>query len=175
MPPSGIHGKSSKILVFPKPPSHRNFPAVSLRALPRVIGWAFLSLLVLSSPGLCAAQNDLPFQVSNPRHQKWPEDEASRIYQSACEMVAQAIRPEQPPHLHPKFVLVLGAGDNEAVRYGETSELRLKKWDSTRFAQAVVIMATREVLPTDEIQGMVRNLVLSSQATISVADLKQGH
>jgi hypothetical protein len=123
----------------------------------------------------CLAQTNFPFQVANPKHQPWPADEAARIYESACELAARAIRPEQPPRLRPKFILVLGANNNETVRYGEMSELRLKKWEPAKFAQAVVVMAVREVLPGDQIANMVRTAVLSSQATISAKDLRQGH
>jgi hypothetical protein len=137
---------------------------------------ACLLVAAALAPCVCRAQSaELPFQVSNPKHKKWPADEAAKIYTSACEMAARAIRPEKPPQLHPKFVLVLGASGDEAVRYGETSELRLKNWDPARFAQAVLVFAVRDVLSSQQMTGIVRNIVLSSQASISVDQLKQDH
>src|ERR1700733_5954881 len=86
----------------------------------------FFILGILSGSG--AAQTSLPFEVKNPKHKKWPEAQALKIYTSACELAARAIRPEQPPHLHPNFVLILGSTDNETVRARDMSEIRLKDW-----------------------------------------------
>src|SRR5580700_8386079 len=61
------------------------------RYLQRASICVFVVLLVA---GLCpdgVAQSSLPFRVSNPKHKKWPGDEASRIYTSACELVARTI------------------------------------------------------------------------------------
>ena len=74
-------------------------------------------------------QEATPFAVSNPKNRKWPVDEATRIYFSACDRVARSIRPVNPPRLHPSFVLVLGAPNNETVRNGKVSEVRLKGWN----------------------------------------------
>jgi len=74
----------------------------------RIVGLTSLAL-VLAFPTSVHAQDSLPFAVSNPKHQKWAMEEAGRIYMSACALVARAVRPERPPHLHPGFVLVLGA------------------------------------------------------------------
>ena len=105
-----------------------------------------ISALVLGSR--CSAQDSLPFQLSNPKHQTWSPEEASRIYLSACKLVARAIRPENPPQLHPKFVLVLGAQANETVRnepsqrcicetgIRRTSRKRSSSWQRARFCRA---------------------------------------
>jgi len=134
-----------------------------------------LLVLAFLLAGRSSAQTTLPFQVSNPKHKKWPEQEAVRIYFSACELAAQAIRPEHPPRLEPKFVLVLGASDNETVRNGNSSEIRLKNWKPEGFAQAVVVMALREVLPSEKVAELVRSAILSSEASVSVTELKAGH
>jgi hypothetical protein len=131
---------------------------------------ALLAVGILS--GICPGQSTLPFQVSNPKHKKWPPDEATRLYFSACELAARAIRPEKPPHLQPKFVLVLGAKDDEAVRNGSVSEIHLKNWEPERFAEAVVVMAVRDVLSRDRVADLVHNAVISSEATVSVTDFK---
>jgi hypothetical protein len=143
------------------------------RYLQRASICVFVVLLVA---GLCpdgVAQSSLPFRVSNPKHKKWPGDEASRIYTSACELVARTIRPERPPHLHPNFVLVLGSQDNEMVRDGVVSEIHLKNWNPTHFAEAVVLLATREVLKNEDVAEIVRYAVISAQTSVSVRDLRQ--
>jgi hypothetical protein len=134
----------------------------------------FLFLIIAIFGGSCAAQASLPFQVSNPKHKKWPQEEAVKIYFSACELAARAVRPEKPPQLQPKFVLVLGANENETVRYADLSEVHLKNWNSESFAEAVVVTAIREVLPREKVADVVRSVVLSSQASVSVGELKQG-
>jgi len=135
-----------------------------------------MALLISMISFMGVAQTpDLPFSVSNPKHKKWPVDEAQRIYFAACERVAKAIRPEKPPRLQPKFVLILGADDNEAVRIGNSSEVRLKDWNPGAFSDAVVVMAAREVLDPRQLASLSREALLSAQATVSVADLEHGH
>jgi len=140
----------------------------------RKAGWIALLISMISSIG-GAQTPDLPFSVSNPKHKKWPADEAQRIYFAACERVARTIRPEKPPRLQPKFVLILGADDNEAVRIGNTSEIRLKEWNPGAFADAVVVMAAREVLDPRQLASLSREALVSAQASVSVADLEHGH
>ena len=124
---------------------------------------------------IAVAQTDLPFAVSNPKHKKWPADEARRIYFAACDRVARTIRPEKPPRLQPKFVLILGADDNEALHIGNIAEVRLKEWNPGAFSDAVVVMAAREILDPRQLASLSREALLSAQATVSVADLEHGH
>jgi hypothetical protein len=119
------------------------------------------------------AQNTAPFGVSNPKNKKWPADEATRIYFSACDRVARSIRPMDPPRLHPSFVLVLGAQNNETVRDGKISEIRLKNWDPAAFAEAVVILAAREILSPEDMLHITRDALTYAQASVSVNDLRQ--
>jgi hypothetical protein len=129
-----------------------------------------LSLLCVSA----GAQDAPPFDVSNPKHKKWPIEEAARIYRSACALVARTVRPEKPPNLRPKFLLILGAKEDEIVRHGAEVELRLQAWDAENFAQAVVLMAADEVVRREEVPDLARSALLSSQASVSVEDLRQG-
>jgi len=119
------------------------------------------------------AQNSTPFGVSNPKNKKWPVDEAIRIYFSACDRVARTIRPVDPPRLRPRFVLVLGALNNETVRDGRVSEVRLKNWDPAAFAQAVVILAAREILSPDDMVHITHDALTYARASASVSDLRQ--
>lgn len=136
--------------------------------------WIAFLVSMMSSMALAQTSN-LSFGVSNPKHKKWPADEAQRIYVAACDRVARTIRPEKPPLLQPKFVLILGADHNEAVRIGKTSEIRLKDWNPGAFSDAVVVMAAREILDERQLASLSREVLLSAQASVSVADLDHGH
>jgi hypothetical protein len=135
---------------------------------------ALVCIFVAAAVLGCSAQSSLPFATSNPKHLKWSSDEAGRIYFTACEHVARAIRPEKPPRLHPGFILVLGTQHNETVRNGALSEVHLKTWDPASFAEAVVIMASREILDQEEMTSLTRDTLLSAQASVSVTDLRHG-
>jgi len=119
------------------------------------------------------AQTTLPFEVSNPKHLEWSTDEAERIYTSACELVARSIRPERPPRLTPKFVLVLGTQEDETLRDGPKAEVHLKMWNPARFAEAMVLMATREILKREDVSHLTRETLMAAGASVSVSELKQ--
>ena len=135
---------------------------------------ACLAVIVAGAVPAFAQTSDVPFTVSNPKHKKWPIEEAHRIYFAACELVARAIRPEKPPRLFPTFVLVLGTEQNEAVRVGETSEIHLKEWNPTAFSQAVVVMAARAIFDSGQIASLSREALMSAQASVSVGELHEG-
>lgn len=133
---------------------------------------AFLFAVVAISAVAAQAQTMLPFEVSNPKNKKWSPEEAGRIYASACDLLARTVRPENPPQLHPKLLLVLGADHDEYVRGGGVNEVRLKLWDPEKFAEAVVLGAVREVLRTDDLKRVAHQSVSLADATVSPADLK---
>jgi hypothetical protein len=145
-------------------------PRVKRRA-GRVLALAICMLAMLRASS--SAQDALPFEVSNPKHLKWQTEEAGRIYVSACELVARSIRPEKPPRLQPRFKLVLGAREDEMRRRGAISEVRLKVWDAARFAEAMVLMAAREILKDDDLTHLTRATLVTAQATVSVNELKR--
>jgi len=70
-------------------------------------------------------------------------------------------------------VLVLGAQENETVRDGKVSEVRLKSWDPAAFAQAVVILAAREILSSEDVAHITRDALTYAEASASVSDLKE--
>jgi len=82
------------------------------------------------------------------------------------------VRPERPPHLHPGFVLVLGAENDETVRTGTVSEIHLKTWNPARFAQAVVIMASREIVNSDAVTSLTRETLVAAESSVSVTELR---
>ena len=135
-----------------------------------------IALLISILTAMAVAQTpDLPFSVSNPKHKKWPVDEARRIYFAACDRVARTIRPEKPPRLQPKFVLILGAEDNEALHVGNIAEVRLKEWNPGAFSDAVVVMAARDILDPRQLASLSREALLSAEASVSVNDLEHSH
>lgn len=146
-----------------------------LPGLERLARRASIALLVITTAFSCAAlgQSKLPFEVSNPRNQKWPVEQAGRIYVSACDLLARTIRPEKPPELRPKFLLVLGSDSDEYVRMGAQVEIRLKSWSSPKFAEAVVMIASREVLQDDDLKNIVRQSLSLSRASVSVSELRK--
>jgi len=136
-----------------------------------VVGLIMTSMI--ANCGTTPAPEPLPFDVSNPNHKKWSPEEAKKIYDSACALVARSIRPENPPKLHPKFLLVLGSSADEIVRNDTQSEVHLKSWDANKFAEAAVIMVAREVVKGDELRSIAHMSVLSAQATASVEQLRR--
>jgi len=140
---------------------------VTLRVVVPMIG--VVAGLALTSH----AQTSLPFEVSNPQHLKWSTEEAERIYVSACELVARSIRPEKPPRLVPKFTLVLGAKDDSTMRNGETSEVHLRAWNAGRFAEAMVLVAMREIFKSEDVNNLTRDTLIAAHASVSVSELKR--
>jgi hypothetical protein len=129
-------------------------------------------LLGMSVQAQTPSTSSSPFEVSNPKHLEWSTDEANRIYMSACELVARTIRPEKPPRLAPKFLLVLGTSDNETLHNGPNAEVHLKEWNSARFAEAMVLMATREILKSEDVRSLTRDTLMAAGASVSANELK---
>jgi hypothetical protein len=119
------------------------------------------------------AQAIVPFEVSNPRHLNWSVEEAGRIYDSACRLMARSARPEQPPQLQPKFVLVLGATADQMVRAGANSEIHLRKWDPARFAEALVMLTLRDVVKNEDVLHLAHEALNAAESTVSVNELRQ--
>jgi len=114
----------------------------------------------------------LPFEVSNPKHKQWPELEAGRIYIHACDLLARSIRPEHPPQLRPKFRLVLGADTDEFVRDAAVTEIHLKSWNPEKFAQGVVVVALREVVPRSDLARLARLSVSLAGSTVDISEIR---
>jgi hypothetical protein len=122
-----------------------------------------------------SAQNrstDVPFEVSNPKHKKFSEADALHIYTQACDLLARSVRPEHPPQLRPKFRLVLGSDSDEFVRDAAETEIHLKSWNPEKFAQGVVIVALREVVPRPDLARLARLSVSMATSAVDVSDLR---
>jgi hypothetical protein len=144
-----------------------------IKCLIRRIVVAFL-LILISAVGLAhAQQSTLPFEVSNPKHKKWPEAQAARIYTWACDLLARSIRPEKPPQLHPKFVLVLGADGDEYVRDTNTVEIHLKNWNPEKFAQGVVVVALRDLVHGQDLAKLAHQSVSLADSTLDAREMSR--
>jgi hypothetical protein len=144
-----------------------------IRCLVRRIVIAFL-LILFSAVGMAHAQeSSLPFEVSNPKHKKWPEAQAARIYVWACDLLARSIRPEKPPQLHPKFVLVLGTDGDEYVRDTNTTEIHLKNWNPEKFAQGVVVVALRDLVHGQDLAKLAHQSVSLADSTIDAREMSR--
>ncbi len=142
------------------------------RVLRRVI-IAFLLILFFTVCAAQAQQTSLPFEISNPKRKKWPEAQAVRIYSWACNILARSIRPEKPPELHPKFRLVLGTEQDEFIRDSANAEIHLKNWNAEKFAQAVVVVALRDLVQGQDLAKMARESVSMADATVDVQELSR--
>jgi hypothetical protein len=131
------------------------------------------AIALLGVSVMAQTSDPLPFAVSNPKHLEWSTEQAARIYASACELVARAIRPENPPRLAPKFLLVLGTAQNETLRNGRLAEVHLTEWNAERFAEAMVLMASREIIKNDDLANLTRDTMIAAQASVTVSELKQ--
>ena len=142
------------------------------RVTARLAVW--LCLIFFAGCVITAAQThsaNLPFEVSNPKNKQWSPDEANRIYNSACQLLARTVRPDKPPELHPRFLLVLGAKNDEFVRDGSHVEVHLKNWQPEIFAQAVVNIAVRDLLRGDQLWQMAHQSVVLANSTIDVHEI----
>lgn len=70
-------------------------------------------------------------------------DAARKIYVAACITAEREFRATRP--LRPKVVLVLGA-DKDGMNW-EQNQIRLRKWDPYLFAQGVIALAYRQMMP----------------------------
>ena len=70
-------------------------------------------------------------------------------------------------------MLVLGADADETLRSGPTAEVRLRQWNAAHFAEAMVLMATREILKGEDIANLTRDTLIAAQASVSVNELRR--
>jgi hypothetical protein len=119
-----------------------------------------LQILVLGH--LCGGQAS--FQVSNPKHQQWPQEEANRIYFSAARELAAEFNRSQSPSV--VFTVVLGANENSVDM--NAREIRLKKWDKYLYAEGVVRLTFDQMLSTEAKMRFARRAVAQAEATVDV-------
>jgi hypothetical protein len=121
------------------------------------------AVLILTAP--CFAQEGLTVRAKGK--QTWPA-EAQEIYRSACAVAQREFGAN--PSVAPSVTLVLGADKNE-VAFGQ-QEIRLKKWDSSAFAQGVAMVVFGDLM-LDRRVAMARRAVTWADATFEVE--RAGH
>jgi hypothetical protein len=121
-----------------------------------------LTVVVLVLTAGCWAQNLLTVQVKDK--QKWPTDEADKLYLSACFAVQREFGGSRS--IRPQITLVLGADKDEAIF--DSREIRLIKWNPYLFAQGVVVFAFEDLMPPEDRLEVARRAVSWAAATIEI-------
>lgn len=117
--------------------------------------------LILFLAEICLSQT--PFQVSNPKHQEWPQSEALLIYDCEARNLAEQFNLPRVPRA--VFTVVLGAEENSVDM--NTKELRLKKWDKYLYAEGVLRLTFDQILSSESKMRLARRAVAESEATVN--------
>ena len=139
----------------------RNKPETRWRSLVHPVA-VFAALLLLTT--ISAGQDGLT--VRNETNQKWPSDEAEKIYFSACAVVQREFGASH--ELRPRVTLVLGANKNNQGLYFKSREIRLAKWDRYMFAQGVAWLAFEDLMPQEQLLLVSKRAVAWADATVAV-------
>ena len=121
-----------------------------------------LTVVVVVLAAGCWAQNLLTVQVKDK--QKWPTEEADKLYLSACSAVQREFGGSRS--IRPQITLVLGADRDEAIF--DSREIRLIKWNPYLFAQGVVVFAFEDLMPPEDRLEVARRAVSWAAATIEI-------
>jgi len=120
------------------------------------------------APDDYSAQTQGYLTIFNPNHEKMPPHAAEKLYLKACEAVEREFN--RPAPVRPQLVLRLGQNEN-VLRY-PMREIRLKKWDEYRFADAVVELALHDMdLPGERVK-ISNSAVRDAAATVNICELK---
>ena|SRR5579872_2844505 len=127
--------------------------------------------LILLLAKICLSQT--PFQVSNPKHQEWPQSEARLIYDSEARILAAEFSLPQLPRA--VFTLVLGAAENSVDM--NMRELRLKKWNKYLYAEGVLRLTFDQMLSSESKMRLAQRAIAESEATVDSRSLARsdGH
>lgn len=117
-------------------------------------------ILLLTAGGW--AQSLFPVQARGK--QRWPAQEADKLYLSTCSVVQREFGAAQP--VRPQFTLVLGAENNQALF--DRREIRLTKWDGYLFAQGVALFAFEDLMDRDKISAIARRAVNWADSTFEI-------
>jgi len=121
-------------------------------------------ILLLAAGGW--AQTPLAVRIKG--NQKWPAEEADRLYLSACSIVQQEFGGRT---IRPQITVVLGAERDEAdVR---SREIRLVRWNPYLFAQGVVVIAFQNLMPPDERLLAARRAVNWADSTVEIKEISK--
>jgi len=121
-----------------------------------------LTVVVFVLAAGCWSQDLLTVQVKGK--QKWPTEEADKLYLSACSAIEREFGGTRP--VRPQVPLVLGADKDEALL--DRREIRLIKWNPDLFAQGVVVFAFEDLMPMDERIAVARRAVNWAGSTVEI-------
>lgn len=121
-----------------------------------------LTVVVFLLAAGCWSQNLLTVQVKGK--QKWPAEEADKLYLSACSTVQREFGGTRA--VRPQVTLVLGADKDEAL--WDRREIRLIRWNPYLFAQGVVVFAFEDLMPPDERMAVATRAVNWAGSTVEI-------
>ena len=67
---------------------------------------------------------------------------------------------------------MLGADTDEFVRDAAVTEIHLKSWNPEKFAQGVVVVALREVVPRSDLARLARLSVSLAGSTVDISEIR---
>ena len=139
----------------------------------------FFTLIVLVSAAWAQSSADGSFSVRHSKNANFSLNatqmrQAENLYSIVCTIVKQDFH-NGAGELHPHFTVVIGAERNEVhsvrVKTDGGTEIWMKKWNPTVFAQGVVVVAFDEMLTRDVITQLGNRAIRYSNATVDVADV----
>ena len=120
---------------------------------------------ILALAAACLAQEGLT--IRSKGKQKWPTEDAQKIYLSACSVVQREFGGNRS--VAPQVILVLGADKNET--WFQAREVRLKQWDGYSFAQGVVWLAFEDLMSSQQRLAIARRAVVWADSTVEIEQL----
>lgn len=117
-----------------------------------------------------------PITLHNPKNLPWPGNVAQKIYFEACAATALELNPNHPKVITPAITVELGADENneETRNVGgkHDSTIRLKKWDESLFAYAVVTVARDNAIDQRAAEVIAHRVVVMVESQKTVQEEK---
>jgi len=108
------------------------------------------------------------FTIYNPGGEKISYSEAEKVYLAACEAIEREFNRSTP--IRPRLTVHLHSNENN-LHYPDR-DLRLSRWDKTRFAEAVVELVLHDMISPEDRLRLTRLAVAQAGATVSMCELK---
>ena len=108
------------------------------------------------------------FTIFNPDNEKISYVEAEKVYVAACETIEREFN--LSALVRPRLTVHLGASENN-LHY-PNRDLRLARWDKSRFAEAVVELVLHDMISPEDRLRLTKAAVSKAGATVSLCELK---
>ena len=108
------------------------------------------------------------FTIFNPRGEKVSYSEAEKVYLAACQTVEREFNRTTP--IRPQLTVLLGSVENN-LHYPDR-QLRLARWDTNRFAEAVVELVLHDMVSPEDRRRLTKLVESQAGATVSLCELK---